>query len=137
MKKRSVDEITTTAAPSLSENINLFQSLRVLQEGESDDRNTSTTAQVCKCLTLNTLIYILDLNNIYKMFFYVDIPPDGNSVCLKTGWFSAILSLGGGALCLLLGALLATCSRLRKLSLDKVLTNTHFDGYMNHKGRIN
>lgn len=44
VKKRSVDiqNDTTTAAPSLSENVNLFQSLRVLQEGESeDDRNSS------------------------------------------------------------------------------------------------
>lgn len=50
VKKRSLESenqtSTTTSAPSLSENVNLFQSLRVLQEGENeDDRNSS---QVCK-----------------------------------------------------------------------------------------
>lgn len=42
MKKRSIEaETTTTAAPSLSENVNLFQSLRVLQEGEPDENRNA------------------------------------------------------------------------------------------------
>lgn len=47
VKKRSIDTLpstTTTLAPSLSENINLFQSLRVLQEGETEDDVTVTNS---------------------------------------------------------------------------------------------
>ncbi|CAG9813458.1 unnamed protein product [Phaedon cochleariae] len=62
---------------------------------------------------------------------------DPHSVCMKTGWFSALLALGGGAMCLLGGALLATCSRMKKVSIDKVLASTQFNGYMNHRGSIN
>lgn len=58
-------------------------------------------------------------------------------MCLKTGWFSALLALGGGVMCLLGGALLATCSRMRRIAIDKVISTNTFDGYMNHKGRIN
>lgn len=111
VKKRSVDSISTTAQPSLSENINLFQSLRVLQEGETDERTASNRTESAL--------------------------KDSSSICMKTGWFSALLALGGGALCLLGGALLATCTRMRRSSLDKVLAGAAFDGYMNHKGGIN
>lgn len=62
---------------------------------------------------------------------------DPNSVCLKTGWFSALLALGGGAMCLLGGALLATCTRMRRVAIDKMLASSQFNGYMNHKGSIN
>ncbi|KAG5863987.1 hypothetical protein JTB14_009793, partial [Gonioctena quinquepunctata] len=114
VRKRSIDaKPNTTLAPTvpaLSENVNLFQSLRVLQEGEPDEeKNISTTSQ----------------------------PTDPNSVCMKTGWFSALLALGGGAMCLLGGALLATCTRMKKVSIDKVLTTSQFNGYMNHRGSIN
>lgn len=56
---------------------------------------------------------------------------------MKTGWFSALLALGGGGMCLLGGALLATCTRMRKVAIDKVLASTQFNGYMNHRGSIN
>ncbi|KAJ8928606.1 hypothetical protein NQ314_018818, partial [Rhamnusium bicolor] len=115
VKKRSIatESTSTTVSPntpSLSENVNLFQSLRVLQEGESDeDRNITITNH----------------------------EGDPNSICMKTGWFSALLALGGGAMCLLGGALLATCTRMRKVAIDKMLTSTQFNGYMNHRGSIN
>ncbi|XP_023310191.1 uncharacterized protein LOC108904100 [Anoplophora glabripennis] len=116
VQKRSIEEeasstIGSQNTSSLSENINLFQSLRVLQEGESDDdRNVTFASQQIA---------------------------DPNSICMKTGWFSALLALGGGAMCLLGGALLATCTKMRKVAIDKVLTGTHFNGYMNHRGSIN
>lgn len=71
--------------------------------------------------------------------FVSELPrADASSVCLKTGWFSALLALGGGAMCLLGGALLATCSRLRKSAIDRALSAPPaFNGYMPHKGRIN
>lgn len=37
VKKRSAEAETASVAPRLSENISLFQSLRVLQEGEEDE----------------------------------------------------------------------------------------------------
>ncbi|KAJ3647583.1 hypothetical protein Zmor_019454 [Zophobas morio] len=115
VKKRSIEATTqpttlpTNTAP-LSENVNLFQALRVLQEGESEEERNVTLTR-------------------YEM--------DPNSVCLKTGWFSALLALGGGAMCLLGGALLATCTRMRRVAIDKVLASSQFNGYMNHKGSIN
>ncbi|XP_030763454.1 uncharacterized protein LOC115888025 [Sitophilus oryzae] len=116
VKKRSLElegpSSSTTVASNipLSENINLFQSLRVLHEGESDQETNIT---------------------------YIDTKTTPDTVCLKTGWFSALLALGGGAMCLLGGALLATCTRMRKIAIDKVLSTTQFNGYMNHRGSIN
>jgi len=110
-KRRALPSSSNTSESSqaaLSENVNLFQSLRVLQEGETDET----------------------LKNQTKLL-------DENSVCMKTGWFSALLAFGGGTMCLLGGALLATCSRLKRSTLEKVLMNTNFNGYMNHKGSIN
>ncbi|CAG9860440.1 unnamed protein product [Phyllotreta striolata] len=103
---------STTAIPvPLSENVNLFQSLRVLQEGETDDERSNISASSNEA--------------------------DPNSVCMKTGWFSALLALGGGGMCLLGGALLATCTRMRKVAIEKMLSNSQFNGYMNHRGSIN
>ncbi|KAF5287985.1 hypothetical protein FQA39_LY15567 [Lamprigera yunnana] len=111
ISKRSIDDTNSTVSPPLSENVNLFQSLRVLQEGENEDDDNGLLRRVT--------------NN------------DPNQVCLKTGWFSVLLALGASIVCLLSGALLATCSRIRRGAIDKVLTTTHFDGYMAHKGGIN
>lgn len=82
------------------------------------------------------------LINNHRVYLDSARSSDPNNVCLKTGWFSALLALGGGAMCLLGGALLATCSRLRRSTLDTALVtagpaSSAFDGYMTHKGRIN
>ncbi|ENN80036.1 hypothetical protein YQE_03513, partial [Dendroctonus ponderosae] len=109
VRKRSIEGGNSTANASipLSENVNLFQSLRVLQEGETDQEANVT---------------------------YTDArTTDPNSFCLKTGWFAALLALACGTLCLLGGALLATCSRMRKGVSDKTLSNSQFSGYMNHR----
>ena len=56
MAKRSVTDMiggSTTPASSLSENVNLFQSLRVLQEGEADTelyQNTTTSSRSGKLI---------------------------------------------------------------------------------------
>ncbi|VEN47039.1 unnamed protein product [Callosobruchus maculatus] len=114
VRKRAIEaQTSTTVAPKvapLSENINLFQSLRVLQEGETDEDKNVTVASA-----------------------FVD---SSGNVCLKTGWFSALLAMGGGIMCLLSGALLATCSRMRRVAIDKVLATSQFNGYMNHRGSI-
>ncbi|XP_034256923.1 uncharacterized protein LOC117654416 [Thrips palmi] len=79
-----------TQAPSaLSENVNLFQSLRVLQEGESLDGVTSANSTLSDQL---------------------------NSVCLKSGSFQTLLGLGCSLLCLLASTVLVLCCRVRRLS---------------------
>ncbi|KAK9871866.1 hypothetical protein WA026_015115 [Henosepilachna vigintioctopunctata] len=112
LKKRSTAGNNSTLAtpPSLSENLNLFQSLRVLQEGETDEERNLT----------------ISVNE-----------GNANNVCMKTGWFSALLAIGGTAMCLLGCALLATCTKMRKAAIDKMLGPHSFNGYMNHKGNIN
>ncbi|CAG9762143.1 unnamed protein product [Ceutorhynchus assimilis] len=108
VRKRSIEGSNSTATPTpvpLSENVNLYQSLRVLQEGESDQETNIT----------------------YKE----SLTSDPNSVCLKTGWFATLLALGCGALCLLTGALLATCTKMRKTNIEKL--SSQFSGYMNHR----
>ncbi|XP_045452186.1 uncharacterized protein LOC123661243 [Melitaea cinxia] len=60
VRRRSVEGETASVAPRLSENISLFQSLRVLQEGEEDDtitRTESTEGQTCmKTSALSAMI---------------------------------------------------------------------------------
>ncbi|XP_050294575.1 uncharacterized protein LOC126734841 isoform X2 [Anthonomus grandis grandis] len=108
-KRRAIESgNSSTAAPiPLSENVNLFKSLTVLQEGETDQETNVT---------------------------YTDFRTnDPNNICLRSGWFAALLAFGCGVMCLLSGALLATCTKMRKISIDKVLSATQFNGYMNHR----
>ncbi|KAI4467955.1 cypher isoform b [Holotrichia oblita] len=111
VKKRSIQQANATNT-SLSENINLFQSLRVLQDGENEEERNSSN-------------------------IYASIAMDSNNVCMKTGWFSALLALGVGTVCLLGGTLLVTCAKMKKTASDKIRNFTQFEGYMTHKGRIN
>lgn len=128
VRKRSIEggNSTANATAPLSENVNLFQSLRVLQEGETDQEANVTYTGT-------------NLTRLVSRWsdFDVSIPEarttDANSFCLKTGWFAALLALTCGTLCLLGGALLATCSRMRKGVSDKSLSNSQFSGYMNHR----
>lgn len=71
------------------------------------------------------------------IIFFLDVSKDSNNICMKTGWFSAMLTLGAGAMCLLGGALLAVCMKMRKAVTDKTVNINRFGGYMAHKGRIN
>ncbi|KAL1513026.1 hypothetical protein ABEB36_002510 [Hypothenemus hampei] len=113
VRKRSIEgsnstSSTTPAPVPLSENVNLFQSLTVLQEGETEEANIT----------------------------YKDtrtLAADPNNICLKTGWFAGLLALSCGAVCLLGGALLTMCTKMRRSGIDKVLTTSEFNGYMNHR----
>ena len=96
-----------TETPSLSENVNLFQSLRVLQEGETDD-NTKVFSNARKFETTAQ-----------------------NQTCLKTSTFSALgigLSL---TICMLSCVLMIACSRLKQRSKASL-----YDSYITHKGQI-
>ncbi|XP_076259073.1 uncharacterized protein LOC143195645 [Rhynchophorus ferrugineus] len=113
VRKRSLESVTSTTTTAsnipLSEHVNLVQSLKVLHAGEND-QETNVTYTDAKTV---------------------------DTVCLKTGWFSALLGLGSAAMCLLGGALLVTCTRMRRIAIDKMLTASQFNGYMNHRGSIN
>ncbi|XP_017766507.1 PREDICTED: uncharacterized protein LOC108555387 [Eufriesea mexicana] len=114
--KRSLPEIggPSTPATSLSENVNLFQSLRVLQEGEADTEffQNSTTA------------FRSGLSE-----------PTSDRVCLRSTVLSTIIGIGCGFLCIMAGTILAMCSRLRRQAREKLLSDSI--SYMTHKGRIN
>ncbi|TDG53364.1 hypothetical protein AWZ03_000179 [Drosophila navojoa] len=84
-------EVEATESPaqaSLSENVNLFQSLRVLQEGETDGDDVYAHRQAKPQLTHQT--------------------------CLKTSTFSALTASCSALLCVLTVMLFIACSRLKR-----------------------
>lgn len=129
VRKRSVEgSNSSTAAPALSENLNLFQALRVLQEGENDQDANVTYKGI--------LPNFFSITNLTNFWLEKNAALEASSICLKTGWFAALLALGCGTVCLLGGALLAMCTKMRKISIEKVLTASQFNGYMNHRGNF-
>ncbi|KAM7358177.1 uncharacterized protein ACRADG_003232 [Cochliomyia hominivorax] len=100
--------IETTEKPetSLSENVNLFQSLRVLQEGEADDDGLYAHAR--------------------------RLEPNSNQTCLKTSTFSAMTATFSVILCILSASLMVACSRLKQRKKESSL----YDTYVTHKGQI-
>ncbi|XP_017487975.1 PREDICTED: uncharacterized protein LOC108376288, partial [Rhagoletis zephyria] len=105
--KITAEEVNTVKPDgSLSENVNLFQSLRVLQEGESDG------------------------DDIYSYAHRLE--PPKHQTCLKTSTFSALTVTFSVVMCVLSGALMLTCSRLKQRSKGASL----YDTYITHKGQI-
>jgi len=82
--------LTTENPPanSLSENVNLFQSLRVLQEGETDGDDVYAHRQTK--------------------------PLSPHQTCLKTSTFSALTAGCSAVLCVLTVTLFIACSRLKR-----------------------
>ncbi|XP_037946841.1 uncharacterized protein LOC119678842 [Teleopsis dalmanni] len=99
-------EVIEKQDPPLSENVNLFQSLRVLQEGESEGGSTYTNARQ-----------------------FLSEPPQ---TCLKTTTFSALTATFSLMLCILSGSLMIVCSRLKERSKQGSI----YDTYVTHKGQI-
>ncbi|XP_030375649.1 uncharacterized protein LOC115624938 [Scaptodrosophila lebanonensis] len=83
----STSSTGSPAQASLSENVNLFQSLRVLQEGESDG------------------------DDVYARRHE---KTNAHQTCLKTSTFSALTASGSALLCVLSVTLFIACSRLRR-----------------------
>ncbi|KAI5727045.1 hypothetical protein M8J76_013238 [Diaphorina citri] len=112
-KKRNTAEVDPKS-PSLSQNINLFQSLRVLQEGEPGDEKLSDN---------RTLGY------------YNDNSGGASSICMRSGMLAALLALGSTLLCFLSLTLTIMCYRARRLA------KSHFSPsptcFLTHKGQIN
>lgn len=82
--KRSVPEMIggpSTPATSLSENVNLFQSLRVLQEGEADTelfQNSTSISRSGKTdiyVKNNFTVRTIKSNSIFIMFHSVESAP--------------------------------------------------------------
>ncbi|EFN72219.1 hypothetical protein EAG_15230, partial [Camponotus floridanus] len=115
--KRSVSEMIggpSTPATSLSENVNLFQSLRVLQEGEADtELFQNSTSAFRSGLSESTT----------------------ERVCLRSSVASTIVGVGCGFFCIMAGTILVMCSRMRRHAREKLLSDSI--SYMTHKGRIN
>lgn len=98
--------MTEKPEPPLSENVNLFQSLRVLQEGETDDESFYTNSQHLEMIS--------------------------NQTCLKTTTFSAMTATFSVMFCVLSASLMVTCSRLRQ----RIKQTTLYDHYIMQKGQI-
>ncbi|XP_064543520.1 uncharacterized protein LOC135432008 [Drosophila montana] len=101
-----VDGTESPGQASLSENVNLFQSLRVLQEGESDG-----------------------IDDVYAQRRAKTQLP--HQTCLKTSTFSALTASCSALLCILAVTLFIACSRLSRRK-----QSTLYDSYIAHKGQI-
>uniref|UniRef100_A0ABD2W679 ZP domain-containing protein n=1 Tax=Trichogramma kaykai TaxID=54128 RepID=A0ABD2W679_9HYME len=115
--KRSVSDAIegpSTPATALSENVNLFQSLRVLQEGEADTEFFQNATTPSRSSTQD---------------------PNVDRVCLRPTLVSTVVGLGCALLCIMAGSMLAMCSRMRRVAREKLLSDSI--SYMTHKGRIN
>ncbi|KAI5699675.1 hypothetical protein M8J75_006770 [Diaphorina citri] len=113
-KKRNTAEVDPKS-PSLSQNINLFQSLRVLQEGEPGDEKLSSDNRT--------------------LGYYNDNSGGASSICMRSGMLAALLALGSTLLCFLSLTLTIMCYRARRLA------KSHFSPsptcFLTHKGQIN
>ncbi|XP_034947849.1 uncharacterized protein [Chelonus insularis] len=105
----------TTPATSLSENVNLFQSLRVLQEGEAE-------AEIFQNTTIASQNGPSEASTADK-------------VCLRSTVINTIVGFSCAFVCTMVGILLILCSRIRRAAREKLLSDSL--SYMTHKGRIN
>ncbi|KAK7582589.1 hypothetical protein V9T40_014034 [Parthenolecanium corni] len=93
ISKRSADENAITQIPPISQNISLYQSLRVLQEGEAGEETATTN---------KTLGYFSE--------------PSTNNTCIRQGLLTAVSALGSIVLCFLSLALTVMCYRAKSLN---------------------
>lgn len=91
ISNKTIETTNETPEPTLSDNISLFQSLRVLQEGEGDSEEETETS--------------------HKLY-------DVAETCIKTSVLSAITAGCCILLCILSGSLLAACAKLRYRKKD-------------------
>uniref|UniRef100_A0A182WIC1 ZP domain-containing protein n=1 Tax=Anopheles minimus TaxID=112268 RepID=A0A182WIC1_9DIPT len=92
---------------TLSDNISLFQALRVLQEEDEEARARKESVTSAK-------------------------PQDMSETCMKTSVLSALLATCCVLLCVLGGSLLAACAKLRYRKKDAAF----FDNYVGHKAQL-
>ncbi|XP_055844953.1 uncharacterized protein LOC129911249 [Episyrphus balteatus] len=104
------DVLKSTPKPetnaSLSENINLFQSLRVLQEEEETHETT----------------------NPIRLYSNRNIP----EICVTTSMFSTAAAAISLLICILSALVMATCLKIKNLSTQ----TQGYESYVTHKGQI-
>ncbi|XP_022186066.2 uncharacterized protein LOC111045067 [Nilaparvata lugens] len=118
VQKRAITESVTPSTVPLSQNINLFQSLRVLQEGEGPEEAALTNGTEG------------DSNDHHNPYSY----------CMRSGLLAAVVAFGCTVLCVLSLALTIMCYRARRLT--KAVDEPHMNTppprcFLTHKGRIN
>lgn len=122
---KSVTKREVKAEPdnsTLSDNISLFQSIRVLQ----DEDEPSVREQISSKFNITPIFKIT-----YKIFILTGKDP--TETCIKTSVMSALMATCSMLLCILIGSLFVTCSKLRHRKND----NSFFDSsYVGHKGQI-
>ncbi|KAL9699541.1 hypothetical protein quinque_002982 [Culex quinquefasciatus] len=109
---RNLKGITKRETPqennsTLSDNISLFQALRVLQEEDDEAKQNKEASTSTK-------------------------PQDMSETCVKTSILSAMLATCCVVLCVLSGSLLAACAKLRYRKKDEAFFNT----YVGHKAQL-
>lgn len=125
---RNLKGVTKREAPSepanstLSDNISLFQSIRVLQdEDEPSVRERITSSELLnESLECHFLTFHFAGENLAE-------------TCIRTSVLSAISATFAMLLCILVGTLFVACTRLRSRKNE----NLFFDSaYVGHKGQI-
>lgn len=106
----ALTESTEKPETPQSENVNLFQSLRVLQEGESEGEEPESS----------------HFTNPRRL------DAQANQTCLKTSTFSALTATFSVLVCALSVALMMACARLKQRKKESSL----YDTYVTHKGQI-
>lgn len=114
---------------SVSDNISLFKSLRVLQEGEGEGDDRLSEEVRSKSSIILVFCALFTVSNYFGIFTGTK---ETSETCLKTSILST-LALGSCILVAILsGSLWMACAKLRYRKKDAGLYNA----YINHKGQI-
>jgi hypothetical protein len=128
---RNLKGVTKREVPSepvnttLSDNISLFQSIRVLQDEDEPSVRDELSSS-------NFRIFHRDFP-AFSQAFHSPTGKDPTETCVKTSILSALTAACSMLLCILVGSLFVTCTKLRHRKND----NPFFDSaYVGHKGQI-
>lgn len=127
---RNLKGVTKREAPSepinstLSDNISLFQSIRVLQDEDEPNVKGQSALSNEKAFSLKLVILI---------FKFIFAEKDPTETCVRTSVLSALFATCSMLFCILIGSLFVTCTKLRHRKNE----NPFFDSaYVGHKGQI-
>lgn len=128
-KREAPNENAVKANTTLSDNISLFQALRVLQDDDGVEEDDAQQTSVRK--------YHLHFRffRIPKLFIskFITGLHDSAETCMKTTMFSALAAILCTLLCILFGLLFVAYAKLRYRSVKDA---SYFDAYVGHKGQI-
>lgn len=129
-KREAPNENAVKANTTLSDNISLFQALRVLQDDDGVEEDDAQQTSVRK--------YHLHFRFFCINFLIPNLQPftglhDSAETCMKTTMFSALAAILCTLLCILFGLLFVAYAKLRYRSVKDA---SYFDAYVGHKGQI-